>query len=234
MRGPIRRSPPGAWQAAVAAALGAAAVLLTVLALLPWQPLAALDTDVASTLHTAALGNPGLTRANRVLTDWVWDPWAFRLLVAVVVVWLLWRGERALGWWLAGTVLVGSGLQQGLKAALARERPQWREPVDSAHYAAMPSGHAMTAALVCVVLLWLWRERGLPGGGVWWRSAAVIGCVSVVGVAFTRVWLGVHWLTDTLVGVLLGTALGLGSAAAWAALRAGGSRPEAARRPLRR
>ncbi|RCG21841.1 phosphatase PAP2 family protein [Streptomyces reniochalinae] len=205
----------------MAAALGAAAVLLIVLALLPWQPLATLDTDVASALHAAALDNPGVTRANRVLSDWVWDPWAFRLLVAVVVGWLLWRGERPLGWWLAGTVLVGSGLQQGLKAALARERPQWREPVDSAHYAAMPSGHTMTAALVCVVLLWLWRERGLPAGETRWRSAAVVACVFVAGVAFTRVWLGVHWLTDTLVGVLLGTALGLASAAAWAALRAG-------------
>jgi undecaprenyl-diphosphatase len=185
-----------------------------------WRPLRTLDTDVATGLHSPALAHPGLTRTFRVLTDWVWDPWTFRLLLAVVVVWLLLRGRRLLALWMAGTALAGSGIQQGLKAALGRERPRWREPVDSADYAAMPSGHALTAALVCVLLLWLLRTRGAPPAGVWWPAVA-LACVSVVGVAFTRVWLGVHWLTDTVVGVALGVAIGLAAAVGWTALRPG-------------
>ncbi|MGI5347133.1 phosphatase PAP2 family protein [Streptomyces sp. CA-250714] len=226
MSGANRPSPPGVWQAGMAAVLGAAAVLLIVLALLPWQPLAALDRGTASELHTAALEHRAPTRAMRILTDWVWDPWTFRLLLTAVFGWLLWRGERLMAYWTAGTALVGSGVQQGMKAALGRERPRWRQPVDSAEYAAMPSGHAMTAALACVLLLWLWRERGAPVSDLWWRSAVVAAVVSVVGVAFTRVWLGVHWLTDTVVGVLLGTAVALASAAAWAALRPGERLPD--------
>lgn len=214
-----------------AAVLGGVVVVLLVLAALPWQPITALDRDVAAGLHAAALDHPGVTRANRVLSDFVWDPWTFRLLTAAFVVWLLWRGERLLGWWLGGTVLVGSGVQQGLKAALGRERPQWREPVDSAHFSAMPSGHALTAALVCVTLLWLWHERGASTTDARWRCAAAVACVSVAGVAFTRLWLGVHWLTDTLVGMVLGTAMALASAAAWAALRTGERLPVPARGP---
>lgn len=221
MRGATRPSSPGVWPAWPAAALGAAAVLLTVLALLPWQPLAALDRSTASGLHTAALEHPALTRTMRILTDWVWDPWTLRLLLTVVCVRLMWCRERLAAYWAAGTALVGSGVQQGMKAALGRERPQWRQPVDSAEYAAMPSAHAMTAALVCVVLLWLWRQRGAPVSDAWWRPAIAVAVVSVIGVAFTRVWLGVHWLTDTMVGVLLGTAVALASAAAWEALRPG-------------
>ncbi|MEW2453991.1 phosphatase PAP2 family protein [Streptomyces albus] len=217
--------PTRTLRSVMAAVLGAAAAVLILLVGLRWQPLAALDRNVATGLHTMALEHPGLTHAHRILSDWVWDPWTFRLLVAAVVLRLLWLRERAAGWWLAGTVLAGSAVQQGLKAALDRERPRWRQPVDSAEYAAMPSGHAMTAALVCVVLLWLWRERGGPGGDGGRRCAVVVACVSVPGVAFTRVWLGVHWLTDTVVGVLLGAALGLASAAVWAALRTAGQLP---------
>ncbi|MET9858924.1 phosphatase PAP2 family protein [Streptomyces smyrnaeus] len=230
MRNATRPSPPGVWQAGAAATLGAAAVLLIVLALLPWQPLAALDRNTASELHTVAVEHPALTRTMRILTDWVWDPWTFRLLLAVVFFRLVWRGERVLAYWAAGTALVGSGVQQGTKAALGRERPRWRDPVDSAEYAAMPSGHAMTAALVCVLLLWLWHERGASSADVWWRSAVVVAAVSVVGVSFTRVWLGVHWLTDTVVGVLLGTAVALASTATWAALRPGERLPAPAGR----
>ncbi|MBO8196111.1 phosphatase PAP2 family protein [Streptomyces oryzae] len=226
MCGATRSPSPGVRQAAVAATVGAAAFLLTVLALLPWRPLATLDRSTATGLHTLALEHPALTRTMRILTDWVWDPWTFRLLVAVVFVRLVWCRERLAAYWAAGTVLVGTGVQQGMKAAIGRERPQWRHPVDSADYAAMPSGHAMTAALVCVVLLWLWRERGAPLSDTWWRPAVALAGVSVVGVAFTRVWLGVHWLTDTVVGVLLGTAVALASAAAWAALRPGERLPE--------
>ncbi len=221
--------PPGARHLKVAAALGVLAVLAMALTAVEWRPLRTLDTDVATGLHSSALDHPGLTRTARVLTDWVWDPWTFRLLLAVVVVGLLWRGERLLALWMAGTALVGSGIQQGLKAALGRERPKWREPVDSAEYAAMPSGHALTAALVCVLLLWLLRTRGTPPAGIWWPAVA-LACVSVIGVAFTRVWLGVHWLTDTLVGVALGTAIGLAAAAGWTTLGPG-AREAAQREP---
>lgn len=195
-------------------ALGLLAVLLLVLVAVGWQPLLTLDSRVAVGLHGHALDHPLWVRVNLILSDRVWDPWTMRALLAVAVVLLLRRREGPLALWLAATAALGAALQQGLKHLVGRDRPRWERPVDSADFAAMPSGHAMTAALTCVLLLWLTRVGGAGTGG-WWRAASAVGAVSVAGVAFTRLALGVHWLTDTLVGSLLGTALALGSLAVW-------------------
>ncbi|MEU6629725.1 phosphatase PAP2 family protein [Streptomyces parvus] len=205
------RATPALW---TAAAVGAASLVLLVLVALRWSPLMALDRSVAEALHRHAVADPGLVRVNRVLTDWVWDPWTMRALIAVAVIALWWRGARRLALWVAATSLLASGLQQGLKAAVDRERPQWPDPVDSAQFAAFPSGHAMTAVVSCGLLLWLLRLYG-AGPGLWGASLAV-AVVSAVGVAVTRVYLGVHWLTDVVGGALLGVAVVALSAAGYA------------------
>ncbi|GGT93611.1 MULTISPECIES: phosphatase PAP2 family protein [Streptomyces] len=182
---------------------GALAVLLLVLVVVDCQPLLSLDRSVAESLHRSAVAEPGLTRLSQVLSDWVWDPWTMRALITVAVVMLWWRRERWLALWLVGASLAAAAVQQGMKAAVDRDRPAWADPVDSAHYAAFPSGHALTAALTCALLLWVlalhWREtwRG-------WSVLAVTAVVSVLGVGWTRVYLGVHWPSDVVAGWLLG------------------------------
>ncbi|GHA35081.1 phosphatase PAP2 family protein [Streptomyces tauricus] len=200
-------SPPHATgpgiAARVAMALAPPTVLLLVLVAASWDPLMALDGDIARTTHRWAVDEPALTRTFRVLTDWVWDPWTMRALIAVTVLWLvLHHGAWWLAVWLTATCLLAGLLSQGIKAAVDRERPVWADPVDSAHFAAFPSGHAMTAAVACGLLLWVMRLYG--AGRVLWRVALAVAVVSVVGVGFTRIWLGVHWSSDVLGGWLLG------------------------------
>ncbi|MEV7867301.1 phosphatase PAP2 family protein [Streptomyces sp. NPDC088124] len=204
---PSPRPGGGPWTGAgrTAVLLAGAAGVLTVLVAARWGPLIAFDRAVAEGLHRRAVAEPGLTWVNRLLTDWAWDPWTMRLLtaVAVVVVWL--RGERLLAAWVAAASALGAGVSQGLKWALGRERPQWPDPVDSAHFAAFPSGHAMAATVACGLLLWLIWRRGV--GRRLWCTAVTLATVSVVGVGITRLWLGVHWSSDVLGGWLLGGAL---------------------------
>ncbi|MGW1154202.1 phosphatase PAP2 family protein [Streptomyces rubiginosohelvolus] len=205
------RTAPALWTGAV---VGAAALVLLVLVAVRWSPLMSLDRSVADALHRHAVGDPGLVHVNRVLTDWVWDPWTMRALIAVTVIALWWRGARRLALWTAATSLLATLLQQGLKAAVDRERPQWTDPVDSANFAAFPSGHAMTAVVTCGLLLWLLRLYG-AGPGLW-GTALAVAVVSAIGVAATRVYLGVHWLTDVVGGALLGVAVVALSAAGYA------------------
>ncbi|MFJ5972424.1 phosphatase PAP2 family protein [Streptomyces sp. NPDC093060] len=196
--------PPAHRTAAVVAAVlaGCCALLLTLVAT-RWHPLLGLDGDVSRTTHRWAVREHGLTRAFRILTDWVWGPLTMRLVCAAAVVQLVWR--RAAWWtalWLTVTVALATVVQQSVKAAVDRPRPIWPDPVDSAHYAAFPSGHAMTAAVVCGLLLWLLHRHG--AGRVQWRTAVSVAVVSVVGVGLTRVWLGVHWPSDVVGGWLFG------------------------------
>ncbi|MDX2545718.1 phosphatase PAP2 family protein [Streptomyces sp. WI04-05B] len=187
--------------ASVALAL-ASALLLTLVAA-DWHPLITLDGDIARATHRWAVDEPGLTHAFRILTDWVWDPLTMRLLCAAVAVWLVWRHSAwGLALWLAVVCALGTVLQQALKAAVGRARPVWPDPVDSAHYAAFPSGHAMTATVVCGLLLWLLHRYG--AGRVVWRTAVTGSVISVLGAGLTRIWLGVHWPSDVLGGWLLG------------------------------
>ncbi|MFG3142298.1 phosphatase PAP2 family protein [Streptomyces sp. NPDC048211] len=201
-----RTPSPAPWAGVVCGVVcGALALVLLGLVAARWPPLMRLDRDIAQDLHRRAVAEPGLVHVNRVLTDWLWDPWTMRALIAVAVIALWRRGARVLAAWVAVTTLVSSLLQQGIKAAVGRERPRWPDPVDSAHYAAFPSGHAMTAVVSCGLLLWLLRRYGVR---LWIRRTALAAAgISVLGVGLTRLYLGVHWPSDVLGGWLLGASL---------------------------
>ncbi|MEU3502758.1 phosphatase PAP2 family protein [Streptomyces hundungensis] len=208
---PEARSRPAAPLRAGLLCLALAAVLLA-LVVAGWSPLTSLDRAVAQGLHRRAVADPGLTHAQRILSDWVWDPWAMRALLAVVAAVLLRRGERLLALWVAATSALGTAVQQGMKAAVGRDRPRWPDPVDSAGFAAFPSGHALTATVAFGLIVWL---LSLHGAGRAVRGTVLaVGVVSALGVGFTRLFLGVHWFSDVLGGWLLGVAIVTLSAAA--------------------
>ncbi|MFJ4622130.1 phosphatase PAP2 family protein [Streptomyces sp. NPDC088812] len=210
MHDPSDDSPPAPSPLRTAVRAGLALGLCSLLLLVPvwaeWHPLLSADRDISRTTHRWAVTEHGFTHVCRVLSDWVWDPVTMRLLCAAVAAWLVWR--RSAWWtaaWLVTVSAVGTALQQGLKAAVGRERPRWPDPVDSAHYAAFPSGHALTATVVLGLLLWLLHRHGVRTAV--WRTAVAVAVVSVAGVGLTRVWLGVHWPSDVLGGWLLGMTL---------------------------
>ncbi|WP_399094380.1 phosphatase PAP2 family protein [Streptomyces sp. BBFR2] len=208
---PSRRPSPGS-ASAVLVGCAVPAVVLTLLVTAGWAPLVGLDRSVADTLHATAVGAPGWTHVNRILTDWVWDPWTMRALLAVVAGVLVRRGAWPLAVWVAATALAGTALQQGLKAAVDRDRPVWPDPVDSAHYQAFPSGHALSVTVAGGLVLWLlWRHACRPAVR---RAAVAVVAVSMAGVGFTRVLLGVHWLSDVVGGWLIGATVVAASVAA--------------------
>ena len=70
--------------------------------------------------------------------------------------------------------------------------------------ASFPSGHATYAGATCVALVLLFTTPGTRRR--WWWALASLG---VVGMAWSRTYLQVHWLTDVIAGALLGSGVSL-------------------------
>jgi undecaprenyl-diphosphatase len=89
-----------------------------------------------------------------------------------------------------------------LKALIDRPRPPGG--LVEAVGASFPSGHATYAGATCVALVLLFTTPGTRRR--WWWALAGLG---VVGMAWSRTYLQVHWLTDVIAGALLGSAVAL-------------------------
>lgn len=126
---------------------------------------------------------------------------AVALLVVMLV--LVWHECRAL----AVTLLIASAarplLEWMLKEIVDRQRPDIDRLVPG-NGPSFPSGHVMAAVAVWgllppVVALLSGRHRA------WWFSVAISAiAIAIASVAFSRVYLGVHWFTDVLGALLLG------------------------------
>ncbi|WP_406393280.1 phosphatase PAP2 family protein [Streptomyces sp. NBC_00887] len=190
--------------AAVAAAAAVVFGLLFVLVESGWGPLRRLDAGAARWLNRTALDHPAWTGTLRFFSDVVWDPVTLRAAVAVLTLWLVYRRAWRLATWSAFTAVAGGLTGLLVKMVVERARPDLPDPVAHAPGFSFPSGHAMTAttsfAILLLVLLPLVRPGLRP---LCWAVAAV----SVLGVGFTRIALGVHWFSDVVGGWTLGLAV---------------------------
>ncbi|MYV96857.1 phosphatase PAP2 family protein [Streptomyces sp. SID3343] len=191
----------------VALALLVGAIPFTLLALLvqtKWSPLLDMDGDVANGLNDWVVAHPGWEHVLLFLTDWVWDPNTYRLLVVLLCVWLWRRGARRLVAWAAVAMVVSGLLGALLKLVFTRARPTLPHPVHHSDGWSFPSGHALAGTVGPGVLL-LALLPLIPRA---WRPVAwAVAIVSALGVGFTRVALGVHFVTDVIGGYVLGIAV---------------------------
>jgi undecaprenyl-diphosphatase len=98
------------------------------------------------------------------------------------------------------------GLVDGeLKRYFARARPAVAQQLMHATGYSFPSGHAMGSTVLFATLSYL-AIRILPR---WrWKSAAIaLGTTLIVSVALSRVYLGVHWISDVGAGIVAGLLL---------------------------
>ncbi|AGF73626.1 phosphatase PAP2 family protein [Corynebacterium halotolerans] len=102
-------------------------------------------------------------------------------------------------------VIVANLASHLLKPVIGRERPPELHRLAEETNHALPSGHATgVAALAMILTLWLGRGRAATVPARWLTGVA---WVLAVAVSLTRLYLGVHWLTDILAGLLLGAAV---------------------------
>lgn len=126
--------------------------------------------------------------------------------------WILRRGGRKLAVFLAVTCLGGGLIDTIVKVAVGRPRPEVEEPIASAFGKSFPSGHSMQA-VVCYGALLLVLLPLLEGRR---RTAAIASTATlIVLIGFSRLTLGVHFISDVLGGYVLGAAWLIASVAAF-------------------
>jgi membrane-associated phospholipid phosphatase len=116
---------------------------------------------------------------------------------------LLRRGHRRESLLVALAFTGAEIVSYSLKLGFRRDRPFFTDPLASETTFSFPSGHS-TVSLAVYGALAVVLARRLRGGA---RLAALGGAAVLVSlIGFSRLYLGVHFLTDVLAGFAAGTA----------------------------
>ena len=156
--------------------------------------------DRAFSLWVHAHSAPWLDQLMLTLT--YGGDWRFLLLVTLASVVFLFRwqlGKRA-------PLLLSLAFSLSylanplLKSIFQRQRPDLWEVFARPSSYSFPSGHAMSAMMVYGIAAFLFAQRYPQHRRVWLCSAA--SWIFLIG--FSRIYLGVHWLSDVVAGFAIG------------------------------
>ncbi|HIK39202.1 phosphatase PAP2 family protein [Thermoleptolyngbya sp. M55_K2018_002] len=162
----------------------------------PWDEpiLQAVHATATATLDRLA---QGITRLG---SPWILPPLAGLMAIALAAL-KRWRSLLYVVLALAGNTLINIELKDLWK----RDRPfLWDSGTPRPHDFSFPSGHAMTSVAIVVVLLIL------LGSSRWRPWAVLFGVLFVLAIAWTRLYLGVHYPSDILGGWLVAIAWTVG------------------------
>jgi membrane-associated phospholipid phosphatase len=160
-----------------------------------------LDLKVSQWFHSHA--NKLLTRAVLVVTH-LHGIAGLTILSLFMAVFMFRKKEWSWLLTLAVAIPGGTLLNVGFKHIFERARPHFDEPLLSLTTYSFPSGHAagatvfygvLAAYLISKVRLWRWRAL---------IAASAVALVALV--ALSRLYLGVHYLSDVVAGIAEGIA----------------------------
>lgn len=182
----------------VAAGLGFA--LFVVIALLirtDWTPLTRLDARIVHDVHDEVVAHRGQLPVWRDVST-VLSPTVWRLAAVVAAaIAFLWRRAVRPALVLVVSVLGTLLLSAASKAIVDRDRPHFAHALAHASGQSYPSGHALTSFVAIAAGLTVCSPRVR-------RLALVPGVVIIAAVGYSRLALGVHYLSDIVGGWLLG------------------------------
>ena len=178
-----------------------------------WIMLAAVQSDsglaaLDGPVHEALMGsrNPPATAAMTAVTTVTSPLWMTVIGFAFALAWAVWKREIWRPALLIGAMAATFGLSTFIKHQVGRTRPPASDfllgPDDALSF---PSGHTFGAGVFLLVLAYLIAARG--GRRTTAVPAFAAAAAGTAAVAFSRLYLGYHWLTDVLASVGLAVAV---------------------------
>ena len=144
--------------------------------------------------------------------------WVRILVFVPVLVWLVLRRSWWTAAWVATAVVLVAPVTALLKEYFGRVRPPFDDGGARFESLSFPSGHSSgIATLVVVALVLAWPVLGLRAR----HRALAAGIALVLLVGLTRMWLGVHYLSDVVGGWSVGLVWTLGTAVLFGAFPGG-------------
>ncbi|WP_027369935.1 phosphatase PAP2 family protein [Desulfovermiculus halophilus] len=180
------------------AAVGSAIVLALLTAGVTTQEIVKLDGCILQRINE--LQYPAADLLFRIMT-WFGSFYLLGTAVLMAMIILICRHQGTVASFLGVTFYGASAMAVGLKMIIERQRPLIHEETISTLLAAysFPSGHATQAAAFAFCLCWLVRHQKRT---VQCLIAFLSGAV-VFLVAFSRMYLQVHWPSDVLGGIMV-------------------------------
>ena len=134
--------------------------------------------------------------------NWLGTWWVLGIGLVVLVGVLWWSGRMVQAVYLAATAVVAVVLNPTLKLLFERDRPDADPLVELSNYA-FPSGHTTTATAIATALAIIaWPTR--------WRWPAIVAAaLFALTMAWSRIYLGAHWPSDVVAGLVLGLSIAL-------------------------
>jgi undecaprenyl-diphosphatase len=138
-------------------------------------------------------------------------PIYFSPMIIFSFILLIKKRTRRIGAILLLTITISTLVSTQMKAAVDRERPPYdfkpnvgfeykpEGDVISRLASSFPSGHATRSAAFALIVSYMIRNRsvaGIPAGMLMW--------IFPVGVGFSRIYIGAHYPTDVIAGIILG------------------------------
>ena len=166
-------------------------------------PITLLDAELANWLHAHAHASEGLRQFMLLVTHMHSTP-GMLVLATLAALWLYRVGQRY--WLLALVTAVPGGmmLNVALKHTFERSRPQFEEPLLTLATYSFPSGHTVAATLLYGLLACYVARHARSWTGRLVPALAAALMVALVGMS--RMYLGVHYLSDVLAAVAEGCA----------------------------
>lgn len=184
-----------------AMSLAAFGVVALAVAKIPAVP--EFDETLAHRLNHHAKGSENTVSFFRWVTSLGTTPFLGYLSLAVIFTLLLRRQWQLASAWVMSLLLVALFIER-TKLAFGRNRPGFNGEFVREDSLSFPSGHAIASMVVFGLLAYLFTmiatERRL-------RRWAILVCSVIIAlIGFSRLYLGVHYLSDVIGGYLLGAA----------------------------
>ena len=158
-----------------------------------------LSLDVWVSQHVPSIQSPALTKVIIFITD-LNGVFGSAVISALFILFLLSKKSyKAVQFYLV-SFLGASALFTVIKMLVDRARPALKIVEEAG--LSFPSGHSTMSMTVALLFYFIIVKNMLPSLG---RTLLLLLCILwPLMIVFTRIYLNVHWLTDTLAGLSLG------------------------------